>query len=773
MYKCRTFSKIWKTCERSVGMSATSSNVKVNQPKWHQPQRPEEAPQLKLYNSLTRQKEEFVTISGDKNVTWYSCGPTVYDSSHMGHARNYVSIDINRRILQDYFGYRVRFVQNVTDVDDKIILRARQSHLFERFMAENKQVTPSIIEKVNKALFVFIETNLNKKVSTIAEYEAWFSSLDVSKEKEANPKFAMYTSAASDCIAGLKGSKDADSFFKLVKEVLIPALDKESGSTINEPEVFRKLPAFWEREFNKDMAALNVLEPSVTTRVSEYVPEIVEFVQRIIDNGYAYATEDGSVYFDTKAFDKSEKHDYAKCQPWNKGKLDLINDAEGSLSNFSATNGKRSSNDFALWKSSKPGEPEWDSPWGKGRPGWHIECSVMACDVLGPNIDIHTGGIDLAFPHHDNEIAQSEAFYDNHQWVNYFLHTGHLHIEGQKMSKSLKNFITIDEALKKYTARQLRLAFSSAQWNSQLDFKETLLVEVKSLEQSFNNFFRNVRALKADVKHREDMGQHISKKLGDKEKGLLFELATFQDKVHSAFCDNLSTPVALKHLSELVTKANLYITSAGSDIRIEPLLDVVRYITKILQVIGFPSREDSLGWLDVTGSESQSSGNREELVMPYVKCLSNFRDDVRRLAIDKASSAEFLKLTDRVRDNDILDLNVSIDDRSDQASLVKFLTNDEKEEYKKQIMEKDQRQREKEAKKMEQARQREVKEAERRQKAQLSPKDMFRNPELYSEWDGEGLPVKDKDGVDITKSMLKKLKKQWEQQKKLHEEYFG
>lgn len=773
MYKCRTISKIWKTCERSVGMSATSSNVKVNQPKWRQPQEPEGAPRLKLYNSLTRQKEDFVTISGDKNVTWYSCGPTVYDSSHMGHARNYVSIDINRRILQDYFGYRIRFVQNVTDVDDKIILRARQSHLFERFAAENKEVTPLIQEKVNSALFAYIEANLKKSFSSIGEYKAWFSSLDISKEKEANPKFAMYTSAVSDCITALEGTNDAEIFLGLVKEVLIPVLDKESGSTINEPEIFRKLPAFWEREFNKDMAALNVLKPSVTTRVSEYVPEIVDFVKRIIDNGYAYATDDGSVYFDTVAFDKSEKHDYAKCQPWNKGKLDLINDAEGSLSNFSSTNGKRSSNDFALWKSSKPGEPEWDSPWGKGRPGWHIECSVMACDVLGPNIDIHTGGIDLAFPHHDNEIAQSEAFYDNHQWVNYFLHTGHLHIEGQKMSKSLKNFITIGEALKKYSARQLRLAFSSAQWNSQLDFKEVLLVEVKSLEQSFNNFFRNARALKADLAHREDMGQHVSKKLGDKEKSLLTELAAFQDKVHNAFCDNLSTPVALKFLSELVTKANLYISSAGSDIRIEPLLEVVRYITKILEVIGFPSRDDHLGWLDEAGGQSQTGENREELLMPYVKCLSSFRDDVRRLAIDKASSTEFLKLTDRVRDNDILDLNVSIDDRSDQASLVKFLTNDEKEEYKKQIMEKDQRQKEKEAKKKEQARLREAKEAERRLKAQLSPNEMFRNSELYSVWDEEGLPLKDKDGVDITKSMLKKLKKQWEQQKKLHEEYFG
>ena len=148
--------------------------------------------------------------------------------------------------------------------------------------------------------------------------------------------------------------------------------------------------------------------------------------------------------------------------------------------------GKRSASDFALWKTSKPGEPHWPSPWGEGRPGWHIECSVMASAVLGPGMDVHSGGEDLAFPHHDNEIAQSEAYHNCRQWVNYFLHTGHLHIEGLKMSKSLKNFITIDEALLRYTARQLRFAFLSTNWSARVDFKESTMQDIRNSEDGLN-----------------------------------------------------------------------------------------------------------------------------------------------------------------------------------------------------------------------------------------------------------------------------------------------
>jgi len=755
-------------------MSSTveTVNTKVVQPKWNVPEPQQTKPVLKLYNSLTRTKVPFVPLSGTKTVSWYSCGPTVYDASHMGHARNYVSIDINRRIMSEYFGYDIKFVQNVTDIDDKIIIRARQNYLFDNFIKDVTTIDEAIVSKVNDAIVAYIVKNLNDQLSRVDEFDKWVAGLNIETEKVNNPKFPMHITAVTNAITALKEkSNDVTQFFTLSKDVLVPILDKELGATVNDPEVFRKLPAYWENDFNNDMAQLNVTPPSVTTRVSEYVPEIVEFVQRIIDNGYGYATDDGSVYFDTVAFDSSDKHSYAKCQPWNKGQLDLIEDGEGSLS--TNTKEKKSKNDFALWKASKPGEPEWESPWGKGRPGWHIECSVMASDILGSEIDIHSGGIDLAFPHHDNELAQSEACFDNEQWINYFLHTGHLHIEGQKMSKSLKNFITIKEALNNYSARQLRLVFASAQWNNQLDFKESLVNEVKSLETSFNNFFQNVRALQSDNSHRQEgMSHNISKKFTSLETKLLNDLQSTQEKVDIAFCDNLATAQAIKALSDMVTITNSYISTVGNDLKIEPVLDVCKYITKILNIIGFQGRPDSLGWVNASAS-SKSTGSVEEVAMPYVKVLSTFRDNVRSLAIEKAPLSEFLKLTDFVRDNDLLKLNVSLDDRNGQSALVKFLTDEEKLEIVKFNEEKEAREEAKRLKKLQQQKLKEQKEQERKEKAKVSPLEMFKNNELYSAWDENGLPTKDKDGNDVTKSMTKKLKKQWDQQKKLHEEFFG
>lgn len=192
-----------------------------------------------------------------------------------------------------------------------------------------------------------------------------------------------------------------------------------------------------------------------------------------MDNGYGYLSN-GSVYFDVEKYRKSPNHDYGKLEPESVGKIDAVLDAEGSL--FQNTgNEKKSQNDFALWKKSKENEPKWNSPWGEGRPGWHIECSTMSSYVLGYPIDIHMGGVDLRFPHHENEIAQSEAYFDekekHNQWVSYFLHTGHININGLKMSKSLKNFITIKTLLKQFSARQIRLLFALHKYDSTMDFK--------------------------------------------------------------------------------------------------------------------------------------------------------------------------------------------------------------------------------------------------------------------------------------------------------------
>lgn len=734
----------------------------VKQPEWHAPKEPQSRDTLKLYNSLTRSKTPFVPIAGNK-VTWYCCGPTVYDSSHMGHARNYVSTDINRRILQDYFGYDVLFVQNVTDIDDKIIIRGRQQHLFQKYVEENKGLSQEVISKVLSSWNDFAKEKLGY-IDDVADFEKYVESETAKLKSTEDAKFKMNLASARAAAKALTDkSITPDTFYPAVKDVLVLTLDQEQGSTVSDHKIFRELSAFWEGEFDKDMAKLNVLAPSVTTRVSEYVPEIVEYVEKIIDNGYAYVSDSG-VYFDTAAFDKS--HDYAKLQPWNKGHADLIDEGEGSLSNKT---GKRNSSDFALWKASKPGEPFWDSPWGQGRPGWHIECSVMASAILGPQMDIHSGGIDLAFPHHDNELAQSEAHYDCKQWVNYFLHTGHLHIEGQKMSKSLKNFITIDEALETYSPRQLRLAFALQQWNNQLDFKSALIAEVKSVESTFSKFFAKVRALKGEVEDKVSKGVLVSKKTGRGELSLLNALSDCKEAVHIALCDNLATPAAIQNMVQLVGKVNLYLGETSTEnVRTEILVDVATFISKMFGVFGFRTRADDLGF-----TEESSEASSEALIMPYLTTLRNFRDDIRGKAMARAAHLEFLQATDQVR-FDLLKQGVSLDDRGvGEPALIKILSDSEKLELIKAQEEKEKRAAEKAAKREAQAKLEAQKVAEREAKAKIAPKDLWKEDPAYSQWDEEGIPTHNAEGEAISKSLKKKLTKQHEAQKKLYHDYEG
>jgi cysteinyl-tRNA synthetase len=210
-------------------------------------------------------------------------------------------------------------------------------------------------------------------------------------------------SAATALLAPSKSTtEDVDIFYASAEDVLLPYLDSLHGTSIDASDhtVFTRLTQKYEARFNEDMRSLNVLDPDVVTRVTEYGDQIVTFVEKIVANGFAYSTSDGSVYFDIEAFEKVPGNHYARLEPWNRGDKGLQADGEGALSQ-QKTSEKRSESDFALWKSSKPGEPAWKSPWGPGRPGWHIECSVMASDVLGEQMDIHSGGIDLCFPHHD------------------------------------------------------------------------------------------------------------------------------------------------------------------------------------------------------------------------------------------------------------------------------------------------------------------------------------------------------------------------------------
>lgn len=202
------------------------------------------------------------------------------------------------------------------------------------------------------------------------------------------------------------------------------------------------------------------------------------------------------MYFSIDSFKSQPNHSYAKLDPSKVGDEDALKEGEGVLTEVEGDE-KRSKQDFALWKKSKPNEPFWESPWGKGRPGWHIECSAMIHSVFMTNdIDIHSGGVDLKFPHHDNEIAQAEAFYNTDSWVKYWLHIGHLNIKGQKMSKSLKNFSTIKEYLSEYNHRELRFLFLMNQWDTKMNFNpETSLEEARSKDKEFKNFFRTMKAI--------------------------------------------------------------------------------------------------------------------------------------------------------------------------------------------------------------------------------------------------------------------------------------
>uniref|UniRef100_F1L1Z1 cysteine--tRNA ligase n=1 Tax=Ascaris suum TaxID=6253 RepID=F1L1Z1_ASCSU len=479
----------------SVNGAAEDNASAVKRPlhPWNLPSQESASPKFHLFNSFTRKKELFVPLSG-KRVKWYICGPTVYDSSHMGHARAYLSFDILRRVMQHYFGYDVHYVMNITDIDDKIIKRARQNHLLDAYMSQeaSKMDVTKVIKDVLDALEVFkervdSETDPDKKNM----YDTMILKVNVAVK-------GLEKALESKEKSSLEAAKN--ELLTQAKDVLSDWLDSLHGHSVNDHAVFEKLAKKYENEFHEDMSKLNVLPPDVLTRVSEYVPEVIAYVQKIIDNGYGYTTKDGSVYFDTIAFESKPNHSYAKLVPEafgdNEQLLKNMRESEGELS-MGNLEEKRNPTDFALWKSSKSGEPFWDSPWGKGRPGWHIECSAMSSQICGSKLDIHSGGFDLKFPHHDNEIAQVEAHYDYDNWVNYFLHCGTLRIAGMKMSKSLKNFITIRDALKQYTARQLRILFLMHNWTDVLDYSASSMERALQFEKVTNEFFLLVTGLPA------------------------------------------------------------------------------------------------------------------------------------------------------------------------------------------------------------------------------------------------------------------------------------
>jgi len=778
--------------------------------------------QLKVWNSLTRSKNDFAPIDPEGNlVKWYSCGPTVYDDAHLGHARNYVTIDILRRILSGYFGYKLQFVQNITDVDDKIILRGRQQHLLANFKAQNPTVTDEVINTTIKAFDAYVKKNLpllsqEVHLGTFNQESAdKYANVIQGKsvdgvtppgDKEAKIKMHLRTasSAVTSLLAPSKSTpEDAEAFYAGAEDVLLPYLDSIHGAAIDASDhtVFTKLTQKYEARFNEDMRSLNVLDPDVVTRVTEYGDQIVKFVEKIVDNGFAYKTSDGSVYFDIDSFEKIPGNHYARLEPWNRGDKGLQADGEGALS-AQKTSEKRSDADFALWKSSKPGEPAWKSPWGPGRPGWHIECSVMASDVLGEQMDIHSGGIDLCFPHHDNELAQSEAHWSGkdggHQWVNYFLHMGHLSIAGSKMSKSLKNFTTIREALarKDWDARSLRIIFLLGGWHDGIEITSDMRKQGASWESYVSNFFYKVK----DLEVHPNLASTATE---DERITQTFEATKL--KVHNALADSFDTPTAMRAIAHLITDYNSANKSGLSD---GVSFDIARYITRIIRIFGLDGSADpddgTIGWsgvdipsgakesvyavarqrdairqhaiagslsttiLESILSQHTAAKQQDMAAIQYAEVLSTFQENLRHLADKQAPAKDYLSLCDQLRDTHLWDLGIYLEDRENAPAMVRpvdaelIAARSQKEAIA--------------AQKAETRRKREREEAEKKarlaEQAKIDPRSMFRT-EQWGEWDADGVPTKDRGGAEVNKSRTKKLRKEWEKQKKLFEEFGG
>ncbi len=418
---------------------------------------------IKVYNSLTRTKEEFVPVTEGK-VTMYVCGPTVYSLSHIGHARSAVSFDVIYRYLR-YKGFEVTYARNYTDVDDKII---------------------------NKA--------------------------------------------------------------------------NEEGST-SEEVAEKNIEAF-----DADMAALGVLLPTHRPRATTTMGEIIELTKRLSDKGYAYELE-GDVYFSVR-----KAKNYGSLSGRNIDELE-------SGARIGVDERKQDPLDFALWKTSKPGEPSWESPWGKGRPGWHIECSAMCMKWLGETVDIHGGGKDLIFPHHENEIAQSESA-TGKPYVKYWLHNGFVNIEKEKMSKSIGNILNIRDVLEGHTSEAVRMFLLSAQYRSPIDYSEGSL---KDAEAAMERYYKTVQRIEREWPDAVSTGgsADYSTDSGDEMFAPIFE----------AMDDDFNTASVIGSLFKEVTRANRIMDEAKG----EGKGNAARELSKIMSFFSVAGKV--LGTFDKTAGE--------------------------------------------------------------------------------------------------------------------------------------------------------------------------
>jgi len=408
---------------------------------------------MKVYNSLTRKKEEFIPITPGE-IKMYVCGPTVYNYFHIGNGRTFIIFDTIRRYFE-YRGYKVKFVQNFTDIDDKMIKKALE---------------------------------------------------DGTTVKDVGDKYI--------------------------------------------------------EEYYRDADGLNIKRASVNPRATEFVEDIIEFISGLIEKGYAYEV-DGDVYFRTNKFES-----YGQLIGQN------LEDLKAGA-RINVDERKEDPMDFALWKAQKPGEPAWESPWGKGRPGWHIECSCMAKKLLGDTIDIHAGGVDLTFPHHENEIAQSEAL-TGKKFANYWLHGAFLNINNQKMSKSLNNFLTAREILKDYNADVVRFLMLSGHYRSPLNFSDDLLESAKSSVERLYNAVNNLENLIDEVEKEE---------MDDKEREYLKSLDVYRQKYIEKMDDDFNTADAITAIFDLIKDINTNVSIESSKELCQGALDLIRELGEPLGIL--------------------------------------------------------------------------------------------------------------------------------------------------------------------------------------------